>query len=98
MTDTLAACGHDVPDRLNLHWSDDLADEVCPNCCAKCAPRMPPCPVCQAPSRVIFRTDTDHPIPRCWDHAPTQGDALALGWLDPPTDPDRRDIRPAGRR
>lgn len=33
---TTAACGHTVTDRLDLHWSADLEDEVCPDCCQEC--------------------------------------------------------------
>lgn len=33
-----AACGHTVTDRQDLHWSDELADEVCPDCCQECKP------------------------------------------------------------
>ena len=32
----LAACGHPVADRQDLHWSDQLEDEVCPDCCDEC--------------------------------------------------------------
>lgn len=37
-TDHAATCGHTVTDRLDLHWSDQLEDEVCPDCCEDCNP------------------------------------------------------------
>lgn len=37
-TDHAAACGHAVTDRQDLHWSDRLEDEVCPDCCEDCNP------------------------------------------------------------
>lgn len=49
------------------------------------------CSICHQRASVIYRTDTDHPIPRCWTHAPDLPTAVALGWIDPPTGTDRRD-------
>ena len=36
-TEHTAACGHTVTDRQDLHWSDRLEDEVCPDCCEECS-------------------------------------------------------------
>lgn len=54
-------------------------------------PTMPPCGQCGKPSNVVYQAKTDHPVPRCWDHAPSLPAAMALGWIDPPTGVDRRD-------
>lgn len=47
---------------------------------------MPPCGRCRKPAKVVFRSTTDHPVPRCWDCAPSMAEAIAMGWLDLPGD------------
>lgn len=53
-------------------------------------PTMPPCGRCGKPSTVVYQAKTEHPVPRCWDHAPALPEAIALGWITP-TGVDRRD-------
>jgi len=55
------------------------------------ASTMPKCGRCPKPSTVVYKADTTHPVPRCWDHAPPLPEAMALGWIDSPTGVDRRD-------
>lgn len=42
---------------------------------------LPPCNVCHGTANVVYQATSDHPVPRCWEHAPPMAEAIALGWL-----------------
>ena len=45
---------------------------------------------CHTAATVVFRYRTPDPIARCWEHCPTMAQAIALGWMDPPTNPNHQ--------